>query len=437
MCHLSFDDRVCFVHDPRSTGSTRRVPILAMLGATGLSMMGNVLTFLAVPWFVLQTTGSASKTGLTGGAVVLGMVLGGFFGGPLVDRLGFKRTSVVADLASGVTVALIPLLHLTVGLDFWQLLVLVLLGTCLDTPGMTARLSLIPDLAGRAGMPVERANSAFQAIEGSSDLLGPPLAGVLIAFFGASNVLFLDAATFALSAATIAGAVPRPEWVPSEAPAAGGKYSAELLEGLRFIRGDRLIFSIVIVAVILNFLDAPIFLVVLPVYADAAFGSAVVLGIMFAAFGAGSLSSTLLFGALGHRLPRRATLIVCWVMVGLPFWILATTPSLPVTVAALAITGLAAGPLNPIILTIVQERTPEHLRGRVIGALWALALAATPLGVVLTGYLLEAVGVRFILIGVAVGYLVVTLSMFLNPALREMERAARITKGASADDTCT
>jgi MFS family permease len=101
-----------------------------------------------------------------------------------------------------------------------------------------------------------------------------------------------------------------------------------------------------------------------------------------------------------------------------PFWILATTPSLPVTVAALAVTGLAAGPLNPIIFTVVQERTPEHVRGRVIGALWALALAATPLGVVLTGYLLEAVGLRPILIGVAVGYLVVTLSMFLNPALR-------------------
>jgi MFS family permease len=82
---------VCFVDDPRSTGSTRRIPILAMLGATGLSMTGNVLTFMAVPWFVLQTTGSASKTGLTGGVVVLGMVLGGFFGGPLVDRLGFKR----------------------------------------------------------------------------------------------------------------------------------------------------------------------------------------------------------------------------------------------------------------------------------------------------------------------------------------------------------
>ena len=250
-------------------------------------------------------------------------------------------------------------------------------------------------------------------------------------------MLFLDAATFAISAATIAAAVPRPDRVPAEATTIGRKYSAELLEGLRFIRSDRLIFSIVIVAVILNFLDAPIFLVVLPVFADANFGSAVVLGIMFAGFGAGSLISTLLFGALCHRLPRRATLILCWVVVGLPFWILATTPSLPVTVAALAIMGLAAGPLNPIIFTVVQERTPEYLRGRVIGALWALALAATPLGVALTGYLIEAVGLRSILIGVAVGYLAVTLSMFLNPALQEMERLARVAKDTSSEGTNT
>ena len=189
---------------------TQRLPLFTMLGATRLSMVGNIITFLAVPWFVLQTTGSATQTGLTGGVVVLGMVLGGFFGGPLVDRLGFRRASIVADLASGVTVTLIPLLYLTVGLAFWQFLVLVLLGTCLDTPGMTARQSLIPDLAGRAGMPVERANSALQAIESSSDLLGPPLAGILIAILGPSNVLFLDAATFVLSAAMIAGAVPRP-----------------------------------------------------------------------------------------------------------------------------------------------------------------------------------------------------------------------------------
>jgi MFS family permease len=146
---------------PRTTGPTRRTPILALLGANAVSETGNVLAFVAIPWFVLQTTGSAAKTGLVGGAFLLAAVVASVVGGPVVDRLGFKQASIVADLAGAVTVALIPLLYHTTGLAFWQLLVLVFLGGFLDAPGHTARQSLVPDLAGRARMRIERANAAF------------------------------------------------------------------------------------------------------------------------------------------------------------------------------------------------------------------------------------------------------------------------------------
>ena len=145
----------------RTTGQRRRAPILVLLAANAVSETGNVLAFVAIPWFVLQTPGSAARTGVAGGTFLLAAVVAGVFGGPVVDRMGFKRASIVADLAGAVTVALIPLLYHTVGLLFWQLLALVLLGGFLDAPGHTARQSLVPDLAGRAGMGIERANSAF------------------------------------------------------------------------------------------------------------------------------------------------------------------------------------------------------------------------------------------------------------------------------------
>ncbi len=110
-------------------------------------------------------------------------------------------------------------------------------------------------------MPVERANSAYQAIERASFLVGPPLAGVLIVLMGASNVLLLDAATFAVSAAVIAVAVPYP--IRASAERTSGGYLAELFEGLSFVRRDALILSIVAAAVVLNALDAPVFAVVL------------------------------------------------------------------------------------------------------------------------------------------------------------------------------
>src|SRR5512137_2600386 len=101
-----------------------RVPIVALLTANAISMTGHVLAVIAIPWFVLQTTGSATQTGITGFFSILPVVVAGLFGGALVDRLGYKRTSVIADLASGITVALIPILFFTVGLQFWQLMVL-------------------------------------------------------------------------------------------------------------------------------------------------------------------------------------------------------------------------------------------------------------------------------------------------------------------------
>ena len=84
-------------------------PIIALFIANAISLTGNIFSSIAIPWLVLQTTGSATQTGITGFFTILPIVLAGFFGGALIDRLGFKRTSILADLASGITVLFIPL----------------------------------------------------------------------------------------------------------------------------------------------------------------------------------------------------------------------------------------------------------------------------------------------------------------------------------------
>src|SRR5580765_3386575 len=121
-----------------------RLPILSLFAANAVSLSGNMAALVAIPWFVLQTTGSASKTGITAFAGLLPVILSGFFGGALVDRLGYRRMSIIGDLASAISVAAIPILHSTIGLEFWQLVVLVFLGGLLDAPGGTARTSLLP-----------------------------------------------------------------------------------------------------------------------------------------------------------------------------------------------------------------------------------------------------------------------------------------------------
>ncbi len=399
-----------------------RVPVPALVGANAVSLVGSTLTFVALPWFVLQTTGSAAKTGLVGFFVALPAFVAGIFGGTLVDRIGPKRASIIADVVSGVGIGLIPLLYRTVGLAFWQLLGLVFLGALLNVPGITARRSLLPELAAHAGMPLERINAIFESNQNLGFLIGPPLAGLLIAWLGTSNVLWLDAGSFAISALAVAAAVP--SRLLEQTRAARGRYLDELAAGLRFLRRDRLLLTLAVSLGIANFLDNPLFAVVLPVFAKEAFGSATALGLMLAASGAGQLLGSIGFGAVGHRLRRRPTLLIAFLVSPVIFWALAASPPLLVMIGVLFAVSLLFGPINPILVTVRHERSPLELRGRVFSTFSAVASVAAPLGVVAAGRLIESIGFRPTVLVLAVAAQAIGVGMLFVPALREMDRAS-------------
>jgi MFS family permease len=396
-----------------------------LISADGVSEVGNLLTTMAIPWLVLQTTGSAGQAGLAVASGTIAGLFGGVFGGVVVDRLGHKRASIVADLASGVTVALIPLLQLTTGLAFWQLLAQVFLGALLDTPGRTARQSLVPNLAPLGGFQLVRINAVIAMVGRLALLFTPPLAGVLIAFLGTTNVLWIDAATFAISAAIVAVAVPDRTTVPpvpspAAAPMPTG-YLADIRAGLRFIGRERLIFWLVVSAFLGNLIAEPMYSLILPVYADQVFGDPVALGVMFSALAAGSLLGNVLFLALATRLPRRATILTGFTVRALTYWVLVPMPSLPIVSGSIVVNASFLEPANPIIRTIYQERIPEHLRGRVFGTMYSLANGARSLGIILYGFLLESLGLATTLLILAIANLAVPAIMFLIPVFRGLD----------------
>jgi MFS family permease len=407
-----------------------RLALYTLFGASAVSLTGNRLTALAIPWFVLSTTGSAVQTGISAFFTILPTVLAAFFGGSLVDRLGFKRTSVLSDVASGVAVALIPLLYGLGLLPFWMLLVLVFCGALLDAPGGTARHALLPELATAAGMPLERASALAQVVERGSLLVGAPLGGLLIAALGAQHVLWLDAATFALSALSVALLVPNMALPRRAEPQ---PYLENVLEGLRYIRKDRLTRVLVLIILITNFLDAAKSSVIMPVFAERQYGSAIALGLIFGLSGGGAVVGALIYSAIGHRLSRRWVFVCTFITVSLPILVLALLPPLPVVLALQAVSGLAAGPINPILSTIQYERVPAEMRGRVFGAITAGCYAAMPLGVLLAGFLLEGVGLQLALLITGGCYLLTTGSMLFNGALRDMDRRPGDAPAASED----
>jgi len=151
-------------------------------------------------------------------------------------------------------------------------------------------------------------------------------------------------------------------------------------------------------------------------------GNPEALGWLMGVLGGSALAGALLYGTVGHRLPRRPIYVATFVTVAASLWIMATVPPLPVALLGMAIFGLAAGPLNPILRTVRNERVPAELRGRVFGAMLAIGLSAMPLGVVAGGLLIEAIGVGPTFAIIAACYLAATLSQAVNPVLREMDR---------------
>ncbi len=411
----------------------RRAPLYALYAAETISLAGNAVAQLAIPWYVLTTTGSPALTGLAVFFNFLPFVLAGLFGGVIVDRLGFRATSIVADLSSAAAVAAIPLLDATVGIELWQLFALVFLGALLDAPGSTARAALLPDLVELAEARMERASGIRSAIQQSALLIGAPIGGVLVAVAGATNALWLDSASFLVSAALIAFVVPRPATPGKPAAEEPSHFFSELVEGLRFVWRQRLLRALTLTVLLTNLIEAP-FPVVMAAFAEEEYGSAAELGLMYGTFGGAALIGALLYSSFGHRLPRRRTLVTCFASLPLIYLLFATLPSLPVALVGLAVVGVAAGPINPLLFTVTSEIVPVSLRGRVFGAVRGGAWAAIPLGVLLGGVLVGTIGVAATFLGIGVCYAAIVAYGFFNPAFREMDRRPGSSGEAGLDD---
>ncbi|CAN5747454.1 MFS transporter [soil metagenome] len=400
-----------------------RIGIPALVTATTISNLGNGITSLAIPWFVLVTTGSPARTGIAGALVVLANVLSSTLGGAVVDRLGFKRASIFSDLLSGVTVAIIPTLHLLGLLEYWHLLILIFAGAVFDAPGSVARTALIPRLARQAGMPLERANSAMQfADQSSRALLGPLIAGLLIGFVGAASVLFIDAATFAVSIIVVGLLVRVPARPAAASVSEGGEGASQpaqresflgsIRAGFEYALRDEFLRLVIPVSLIYNFILSPTVAVILPVLARNDFGSAGALGLMIAAFGAGSAVGTIAYGWRGHRVSRSRIFLIAVAAISLGFWILPFASNVWLGMLGMVIIGLSIGPTNAMGMTIMQTRVPEEMLGRVFGFMFSSSMAVAPLGVFLAGILIETVGLFAVMVMAAVGVTIAMLRVF-------------------------
>jgi predicted MFS family arabinose efflux permease len=129
----------------------------------------------------------------------------------------------------------------------------------------------------------------------------------------------------------------------------------------------------------------------------------------------------LVYGAVGYKYSRRWIFVGAFIAVSLPIFVLAVLPPLPVVLLAQFLSGVAAGPINPVLSTVEYERIPPTMRGRVFGTITAGAWLAMPLGVLLGGLAVETAGLVPTLLVVGSLYLLTTLSLVFNPTLKLMD----------------
>jgi predicted MFS family arabinose efflux permease len=384
----------------------RQRPILALLTAEVISAVGSQMTFLALPWFVLQTTGSPTRMGVVLAVQLAPIAILGIPSGTVVSKWGARRTMLVSDLARAPLLASIPLLHALGWLTFPLLLALVALIGVFLAPYFASQRLILPELVGDDEPTVAKANAVVEGAQRATSLLGPAAAGVLIATFSAPTVLYVDAATFLCSFALLSLFVPtRPPLAPSGE--AGG-----VLAGVRFVLADRVLRVLGGSALITNGLGQMLS-AGLTVLAFEEYGSSRVAGAFFAAFGAGAVLGSIAAVRIVGRFDPLRLGATAFVALTLPIFVLGFELPVPVVMVALAASSFFSPLVNAPLIGVITMRTPEALRAKVMTAVITTAMLAGPLGVATAGPLLESWGPRRVFLLVASGQVLATIPFAL------------------------
>lgn len=410
----------------RDSFAALRVPAFRLLWAgQALSLLGDAVVPVALGLAVVQATGSASALGVVLAAALAPRLVLVLLGGVYADRFPPQRVMLVADVARAVVQALVAL---ELGRDHPSVAALA----ALSAAGGAASGLFVPGLTGLVARTVpEQQRGAANALLGlarsGTALLGPALAGVLVATVGASWAFALDSATYAASALTLAllrvgqlsvegGSVDG-----SAGEGTGGKRTGmvrELRDGLGELRQRRWYARTLLGHAVWNAAMGMVF-VVGPLVAVRDLGGAPA----WATVLTGEAVGAVVGAAVALRLrPRRPLLVGNAVLVlsaGLPATLAGPAPVLAITVAAgLGAAGLSV--LSALWETTVQNHIPAHVLSRVVAWDWLASLVAMPVGFAAAGPVAAAVGTRPTLIAAALALGFSALAVLLIGEVRRL-----------------
>jgi hypothetical protein len=390
-------------------------------GGQVISLLGDGILTVALAWQTLRLSSSPAALGLVLFARAGPRFLLLLLGGVISDRLPRRRVMLVADLVQALAAGTIALLAAGGQLRLWHLVALGAAAGGASAFFLPASTALVPELL-RADLllPANALNTTSRVL--AANFAGPALGGLLIASFGTATAFAADAASFVVSVATLAMLRARPQPRPRSERAAG--VLREVGEGLAYARGQPWIWTTLIVTAFANFLVSGPLGVLLPVVVRRLGAGAGSLGLSYAAFGVGGGLVALLAGQLGVPRRRVTAMYAAWIPSGLLVAGLGTARTVALVALLYGLTGVLFEFGNLIWATLLQERVPARVLGRVSSLDWLISVGLYPVGLAVAGPVAAAIGVTAVLVGGGLLSIPITLAGLFWRGVRATDQAA-------------
>ncbi len=385
------------------------------LGGT-VSALGDQFYLVALPWLVLQLTGSnlAVGTVLMCAAVPRAVLMLG--GGAVSDRIAPRRIMLTTASTRTLFVGAVGVLVWFHVIQLWHLYILAMAFGTADAFGIPAFQATLPALVEREQLP--SANAMFQSLYQIATMVGPAPAGIVIKAFGTAWAFIIDAISFLFILAPIY-ALPRTK--PAPKPRAEGKhFGHDILDGLHYVWRDRAMRAFMILMAGVNLCVSGPIMVGLAALGKFKFGSPTAFGVLFSSYSAGAVVGVIIAGIRKQRTHRGWTMLIASAAVSLGIAALGVLSTELAMSAVLAAAGIVGGYNNIILISWFQSNVEQQFMGRVMSVLMFGWVGLMPVSYPVAGALAEwSISGMFLICGLAA--VVVTMLCAIGPDLRRVQ----------------
>jgi MFS family permease len=379
-----------------------------------VSGCGDQFFLVALPWLVLELTGSGA---VLGGIMMVEAIPRAalmLIGGAVTDRVSPRKIMILTAACRTLLVAALAALIWAHHVEVWQIYVLCFLFGVADAFAAPAAQTLLPSLVESAQLPA--ANALSRGAQQVAMLTVPAPAGIIVAALGVASAFFIDAISFLfiIAALLMLRDLPR-----VESAVRRSSIAHSILEGIRYVKNDVALRTLLLVVSVLNFCITGPLSVGVAFLAKNEFGSSTAYGLLMSSVAGGSLAGLLLAGVRQQRKRGRLLLVVC-VVVGICTASIGLLSQLWALLPVLFMMSVSAGFLNVHLLAWFQQRVERVMLGRVMSVLMFASLGLMPLSLAAAGVAVQG-SLPGMFGGAGALVLVVTLIAALQRAVREID----------------